>query len=396
MRYQREGLTDSIIQSLGAIIIVIGGVSALWEKLYEISPYLPIWLIWFLIFYGLSIAHRFRTVRHYLTLLILVVIVGFLMLGHQIHNGILLRSHERAIERFEQELRSNRWITYEPTTMNPYQNFYGTIDDIKTELHTLSKASFSGIITFSSEGTLAQIPKEADNLQIPGMIMGVINPTDKEELALAIKAKEYVDAYCIGHMFTDYRDYSKHDILKAIKKIRRETNLPVTTTLRTNGYLAYPEITREIDWFFPDIHGNWYEENLDSTQVFEQSKELIDEVGALQKRYPNKPILLKMISFPSSDIEESTVAQQYTFFKSIVEYVESSVKFPERVYASYFSAFDISWKTQDRGWPVGEQFVGFFDQSGSPKQFKNADGQVIDVYQALNWSRTTTSVDNNN
>ncbi len=112
--------------------------------------------------------------------------------------------------------------------------------------------------------------------------------------------------------------------------------------------------------------------------------------GNLQENYPGKPILLKMISLPSKQVPGASHEQQYQFFRQIVEYVESNMRFPERVFPSYFSAFDLPWKSRDSDWPPGETFVGFYDAQGNAK-IALIQGVQVKVVDALKWSRVSTA-----
>nr|VFK64518.1 MAG: Exo-beta-1,3-glucanase, GH17 family [Candidatus Kentron sp. UNK]VFK71120.1 MAG: Exo-beta-1,3-glucanase, GH17 family [Candidatus Kentron sp. UNK] len=284
-------------------------------------------------------------------------------------------------------MRTLRWITYEPLTMDPYTKKYPSMEEIRRELNLLRDSGFEGIITFSAKENLSSIPREAKNIGIASVIMGIMNPTDKEEVKRAINESEYVDAYCVGNMFTD-DNYGVAEVIDAIERVREATNKPITTTLRPNGYLAFPSITSSIDWIFPDIHTNWYTD-ASAKKNLEDTKYLIDRVRDVQRMYPYKPILLKMISLPSADAKNSSPREQFKFFKSIVEYSKGYMDFPERVYPSYFSGFDIPWKTSERKWPSGEAYVGLFNKDGNPKKFIDPESkEEILVIKAFEWSDT--------
>jgi hypothetical protein len=392
MNFQNNNktITDKILDRAANIAFIIGGLAFLIDRLFPNYRF----LFWLFIYIGTSILigtfiSSFKSIwnkKYTSKIFYSFFISGLLILN--INYGIKYQKNKiltESINDFEVKLQSLKWIAYEPINFNPYTNNFGTIDNIKTELNTLFNHNCTGIITFGIDSILRDIPRIARELKGDsiGIIMGIINVNDKKELEIAIREAPYVDAYCVGHMFTDY-SITKKDIINALNYIRKNTNKPVTTTLRPNGYMVFPEISKNVDWFFPDIHGNWYSKACSKT-IFQQSKLYIEELKHVQKTYPNKPILLKMISFPSAEVENATTGEQYNFFRLIIEHTESSMSFPDRMYPSFFSAFDLSWKTPEKNWPLGERFVGFFDTLGMSKTvFKN---DSIKVVEALYWSR---------
>jgi len=171
--------------------------------------------------------------------------------------------------------------------------------------------------------------------------------------------------------------------------IRRSTGRPVTTTLRPHGYLVFPLISHEIDFFCPDIHANWYSDGT-AASAFDATEDFIGEIRLLQEHYPGKPVLLKKISLPSGGVPGANPEQQYQFFRQVVEYVESCMQFPARVYPSYFSAYDLPWKSRERNWPPGETCVGFYDTLGVAKT-ASVQGVQVKVVDTLKWSLVSTS-----
>nr|VFK44241.1 MAG: Exo-beta-1,3-glucanase, GH17 family [Candidatus Kentron sp. TC] len=386
--------TDSKINPLTTLLSITVGVTVLWKHLNWLSPYLlPSILlgIALYLFYMFVIRNRpqYKHNKYWITVLVISVLSPIaLTVNDYLDNSYRIELSEK----FEKNMRILRWITYEPTTMNPYAKRHEGLEEIKQELKIIEENGFTGIITFSSKGDLSSIPREAKNIGIKGVIMGIMDPTDEEELERAINESEFVDAYCVGHMFTDY-DYGQGEVIYAVEKVRESTNKPITTTLRPNGYLAFPSLTNSIDWFFPDIHTRWYT-NASVEKNFRETKYLIEKVSDVQRAYPYKPILLKMISLPSDDAKNASPKEQFMFFRNIVEYSKSDMDFPERVYPSYFSSFDIPWKTPERKWPSGEVHVGLFDKNGKPKKFIDPDSKKeISVISAFDWVDTVQTIE---
>ncbi|NIR06609.1 MAG: hypothetical protein GTN82_14405 [Candidatus Aminicenantes bacterium] len=383
-----RGIFDKLADKIAKVSAIIVGIAVAWTTLYPLSPYLAFWLIWCIFLYSVIFIFKIYETKGKSKLRLISIIVligiGILMGSYQLINYNKAQKKHNIISEFEVKLRTLRWIAYEPISYDPDKKYYGTEKDITDELNLLYENEFNGVITFSSKGLLSRIPQIAKRIGFQGVIMGIIELTDDDEINAAIKASPYVDAYCVGHMFTD-RPYTERDVHRAIQLICKMTNLPVSTTLRPNGYKAYTKIAEAIDWFFPDVHCDWYTE-VNADKLLNQTKLHIKEISELQNLYPNKPILLKMISCPSDEVYNASPKEQYYFFRKVVKYVKSTMDFPERVYPSYFSAFDLPWKTPERGWPHGERFVGLFDKD---KKAKRAviEGKSIRVIDAFPWTR---------
>ncbi len=384
---------DRIAGPIGTVLGLLIAVGVMWKTFNEISPYLTHWMIWALAFFiaklislNLRLPPFYSNIFRWLQLSLLVAIAPILLTFQMIYwNESEIRSEH--LELFEKKLARFRWITYEPVEMNPYPpTSYGTIDKIKMELQLLRSAGFNGVITFSSKGLLAKIPEIAKEVGFKGVITGIIDPNDEQELNAAIASNVYTDGYCVGHMFADY-PYSQSEVISAIEKVKRKTPIPVTTTLRPNGYLVYPKVAENIDWFFPDVHSNWYNDASAETAL-KDTRLFVNQVNNLQDNFPDKPVLLKMVSLPSSGAPKASPFEQFKYFRKVVELAESSMDFPDRVYVSYFSGFDIPWKTPEKGWPLGEQAVGLFSANREVKEFKNEENaEIHTVVDAFKWSR---------
>lgn len=375
-------------EGIAKLAAVVVGIVLAYNTLIPISPYLAQWLVWFVAFYVVIFILRKKRIQSQQKLskilIISLSIAAIFLAVLQLRDYVNVNKKKRNLSQFESKLKMLRWIVYEPIAYDPDLDKYSTIGEIRNELSVLFQAGFNGIITIESGGLICNIPQLAKEIGFHGMIMGVFDVTKAFEIRCAIKAAPYVDAYCVGNMFTDY-PFNEINVLDAMKKISEKTNLPVSTTLRPNGYRVFPKIAVNCDWFFPDVHGNWYTQ-ASAEEIFDQTKRYLKEISLLQMQYPDKPVLLKFISFPSAEVENASPLEQYKFFRLLIEYVEGSMDFPDRVYPSYFSAFDISWKTPDRGFPKGERYLGFFTSERKAKTVV-IDGKKINTVQAIFWRR---------
>ncbi len=274
---------------------------------------------------------------------------------------------------FTGKLWDLNWIAYEPVNFDPERDIYPTEDEIAKDLEVLRSVKLNGIITFDSKKTLATIPRLARLKGFEGVIMGIHDPTDKQAINLAIREAEHVDGYCIGHNHLGVKKgYNLETLRKTMQYVRKKTIKPVSTT----EYLVnYNEIADYVNWLFPDAGGTWRKTSNDSgtktpDMLFDKFKGYVKDAKTLADRY-NKVVFLKMISFPSGGHPGYTEDAQDRFFQKVLSYQGSDIDFPRSVSLSFFSAFDIAWKTRDKGFDLCEQHVGIFKRDSLPKRAAN-------------------------
>jgi len=359
---------------LGTLILVFSAVLAT-ENFHRERPVLVEWIIYSLVllwYMAVSFRHPEGSGNGRKTRMVVVAIL--LAIGLSVVQILRAHEHRARVERprpLARKFATLRWIAYEPIEFDPYIGCHGTEAKIRHELTVLHQSGFNGLITFDSDGLCSKIPQWAKEAGFEGVIMGLKEVGDGKEacaeLSGALRARRYVDGYCVGHMFTR-GGCSPEDVLGCMRLLSKQTKKPVSTTLRPSGYETYPRIARAVDWFFPDVHADWYVE-ADAQRVLDQTKRLIERMDEFRRNeYPQKPILLKMVSFPSAGVGGASEDEQNRFHRLMRGYVEGSPDYPEPTYVSYFSAFDIAWKTQKRGWQPGETNVGLFHRDLTPKK----------------------------
>ncbi len=248
------------------------------------------------------------------------------------------------------------------------------IIDEKGTAHSLPPNS---IVTVKAAKGFQVIAARGSQVKVkyPSEVQAAVEAAHPDQESAKGKAQQepelYVDAYCVGQHF-DQREYSAADVLSCMRLLKQRTNLPVTATLSPDGYDAFPEISKTVDWFFPDVHVDWYdvaqvnteaERKNNKPDALEQTQILVRHMADIRKEYyPDKSILLKIICFPSAEVTLATEATQADFYHQFLTYSQHNVNFPARTYASYFSAFDITWKIPPpiRTWPKGERHLGLF------------------------------------
>ena len=283
--------------------------------------------------------------------------------------GPILSDHLIADAEVSLLIGSHRWITYDPLHFDPSLYPNPDVDSMDRELEWIRDAGFDGIITFTSRGTFSTIPELAKRNGLL-VIMGVWDPTDRQEITIAISKQEYIDAYCVGHNGLD-KSYSYDALVKAIQYIRFRTKRPVSTTEKTGLYLSDPRLLSLGDWIFPDAHVSVQNDGdmnfladatRDGKKTFETAKRIAEH-----ERRNTKPILLKMVTYPMNGITNASLEEQEAFFVFILDERRKVLPdMPSDVSISVHSAFDTPWKTT---WPFYEwdPYTGLFDDKGTPR-----------------------------
>lgn len=264
------------------------------------------------------------------------------------------------------------WVTYDPLHFDPFLFPNPEVDWMSKELEWIRNAGFDGIITFTSRGTFSMIPELAKEESL-FVIMGVWDPTDRQEVAAAVSKREHVDAYCVGHNGLGWL-YSYGDLVEAIRYIRFRTRRPVSTTEQLRRYLDDKRLLKVGDWVFPDSHVSIKDDSNTSSAGFlanavRDGKLTIDAAISIaeQEGRDGKPILLKIVTCPMGGIPNASLQEQAEFFVTVLEPMRDPLSnWPSDVSISVHSAFDMPWKTT---WPFYEwdPYTGLLDDDGTPR-----------------------------
>jgi len=263
------------------------------------------------------------------------------------------------------------WIAYSPThfdpTTTPVQ--WPSEKDVREDLFVLRSAGFNGLLTYGSSyasrdasGQMLDIPKLAQEAGFEGMIVGVWDPTDENELQAAEQASLYpiVAGYCVGNEGLDVR-YDLETLVSAMHRLRRTTGKPVSTTEEVHDYYENSPLWAISDWIFPNAHP-YFSGHRDPREAVEWTEAVFETLDSVS----DKPLIFKEVGLPSggdTDLSEANQAQYYQLLRETdVTYV-------------VFEAFDAPWKHLGQPkpdgtypWPDPEPHWGIFTSDRMPKE----------------------------
>ncbi len=256
-----------------------------------------------------------------------------------------------------------RWILYDPTEYDPYKNKEASEASIRKDLQALRQHGFNGLITITSKGTCSQIARIAHEEGFQKVIVGVREIRDNNEINNALQIAQYADAYCLGHRGLKGL-YSFGELENARKLFIDETLRPVTTSELVVDYELNPGLVAVSDFLFPDVHSNWHKGQSPQAAWAET---LASARKAAQLAGSAKPVLLKMVSFPSGGAAGLTTQTQVEFYRLAAEEFTDRNDVPSTVSLSFMTAFDPVWKTEEYEWSRSEQYTGLFTAGRKPK-----------------------------
>lgn len=257
---------------------------------------------------------------------------------------------------FKEKVNNLKWVTYSPTNYDPAEGKYPGEGSLRLDLETLIQHGFSGLVTYGSSGSLGNIPEIAQEVGFQGVIMGIWDIFNREEIQNAALAQAYVDGYCLGNEGLNMR-YNLKDLFEAMSSLRVSTGKPVTTSEQIFDY-AKDEVLSLGDWVFPNIHPF-----LSEVKKPEKAVRWIQGHYERLKKHvaTERVILFKEVGFPTAGSLEATEKNQMRFFLGMEEVGVPFV---------YFEAFDQLWKTH----LAVEPHWGLFDAHRNTKKFIRAYG----------------------
>ena len=246
-----------------------------------------------------------------------------------------------------------RWVAYSPPSADPIKGVGATAEALKADLVVLREAGFTGLVTYSATGILGrELPVLAESLGFEGVVVGVWDPNNADELAAAKASSpnRIVLGYCVGNEGLEKR-YTLSELSQAIGQVRAGTRKPVTTTEEIDDY-GEDALVQLGDWIFPNAHP-YFHSKLVPDEAVNWTQGAYDDL----KRRSSRFVLFKEVGLPTEgDTEKqlSEAAQDEYYLKL----ARTDVRFV------YFEAFDQPWKTH---LPV-EPHWGIFRSDRQPKR----------------------------
>jgi exo-beta-1,3-glucanase (GH17 family) len=232
-----------------------------------------------------------------------------------------------------------------------------SVSQIKADLKLLRSQGFRSLLTYSSLGSLGDVPLEARQAGFDRIIiMGIWDPTSQEEIDHAVAQAPFVDLYCIGNEGLGSR-YSRIELSRCLTLVRQKTGVRVTTSEPIQAYFQGPDsdwLRQCSDIVLPTAHPFWSGIH-DPERAVEWIVMRFDLLSALSLR----SVVLKEVGLPTGGSADCHEHLQAVFFR---EMRSSDLPF------FYLEAFDQPGKRVGRAHPAIEAQWGINHSDGTPKQ----------------------------
>lgn len=263
------------------------------------------------------------------------------------------------------------WIAYSPTHFDPTTRpaRWPSEQDVREDLRVLRGAGFNGLVTYGSNYRNPAIPSQTLDIAglvqatgFEGMIVGVWNPSDENELQAAEQAGRHpvIIGYCVGNEGLDVR-YDLKTLVFAMERLRRATGKPVSTSEEVGDYSENSLLWQIADWTFPNVHP-YFAKHREPQEAVKWTEEIFKTLRPMS----NKPLIFKEVGLPSDGdfgLSNSRQAQYYQLLR------ETNVSYVT------FEAFDAPWKHLGRrksdgtyDGPDPEPHWGIFTSERKPKE----------------------------
>ncbi|HEX8595915.1 MAG TPA: glycosyltransferase [Pseudomonas sp.] len=256
-------------------------------------------------------------------------------------------------------------FTYSPfrSGQSSRKNAFPTKQQIREDLEIISRFT-KRIRIYSVEGSLRYIPELALECGLEVTLGAWISKNktrNEKEVALCIELANAIPSVThviIGNEALYRNDISALRMLDYLDHVRRQVNVPVSTSEQWHMWTDFPELADHVDFIAAHVLAFW--ENI---PVMDASDFVVKKAAELHRLFPRKPLLLSEVGWPS----KSAVRRQGRSSQSDQSiYLRYQLQALNRQGCHYFvvEAFDQWWKTNEG---VSGPRWGVFNTQRQPK-----------------------------
>jgi exo-beta-1,3-glucanase (GH17 family)/cellulose synthase/poly-beta-1,6-N-acetylglucosamine synthase-like glycosyltransferase len=252
-------------------------------------------------------------------------------------------------------------VSYAPfaSSINPDEGGKAQAEQIRSDLQLLAPFT-RALRTYSSTGGVELVPGIAAEFGLRVTVGAWIDKhqerNEREINSVIELAKRHsnVNGIIVGNE-TIYRgDLKVSELISMIQRVKRSTNVPVTTGEIWNVWIEHPELVSQVDFIAAHILPYW--EGFSDKQAVDQAILIYDKLRAA---YPGKRIVIAEFGWPSAGynlkaaepgrVEQAIVlrdfvtrAEAYGIDYNIVEAIDQPWKIFEGGVGPYWGLFDAS------------------------------------------------------
>ncbi|MGZ5050609.1 MAG: glycosyltransferase family 2 protein [Methylobacter sp.] len=171
-------------------------------------------------------------------------------------------------------------------------------------------------------------------------------------------------------------EISSQQLIDYIREVKRNTWRPVSTSETWAEWMKHPELVDEVDFIAVHILPYW--EGIAAEDAVDY---VFDRYHDVQKKYPNKPIVITEVGWPSDGQPfkhaTASISNQAKFLREFLNRADA-----EKVTYYIVEAFDQPWKMSIEG--SAGAYWGIFNADRQPKY--PMDGDVITMPNWEHWA----------
>jgi cellulose synthase/poly-beta-1,6-N-acetylglucosamine synthase-like glycosyltransferase/exo-beta-1,3-glucanase (GH17 family) len=204
-------------------------------------------------------------------------------------------------------------VSFQPMQkdQSPLTGNYPTYAQMENDVRLLSRQA-DGLRTYTSmhgEDKIAEMAQQYGMKVIAGAWVeninhstapdpSVDNPADQAEVDAAVttaRRNPNVTHLMIGNEAVLRGEYTADQMAALLKRIRKETNVPVSTADIWSNWLAHPELVEASDYIAVHMLPYWEGVPVDKAVDY-----VMDKYDQIHAKYPDKPIMLAEVGWPSA------------------------------------------------------------------------------------------------
>jgi len=275
-------------------------------------------------------------------------------------------------------------VTFDPQRKDdtPTSGTFPSAEDIDSDLALLANKAYA-VRTYSVLKGLDKIPELAAkhnlNVTVGAWIDGNLEKNRQEIETLINVSRENnpkIIRLMVGNEVLLRDDIPVQQLIDYIREVKQRTWRPVSTSETWDVWIKHPELVNEVDFIAVHILPYW--EGIAAEDAVDY---VFDRYHDVQKAYPNKPIIITEVGWPSDGQPfkhaTASIANQAKFLREFLNRADQ-----EKITYYVVEAFDQPWKKSIEG--SAGAYWGIFNADRQPKY--PMDGDVIALPGWQHWA----------
>ncbi|WP_165070585.1 Calx-beta domain-containing protein [Paludisphaera rhizosphaerae] len=284
------------------------------------------------------------------------------------------------------------WVDYAPSydsLTDPY-NANPSDAKITADLTSLFQQGFRGLVTYTLQGTYANIPRIAKSVGFQYVLAGVYNVTDQAEIAAASSpgVLPYADGFVVGNEGIQDGRYTYDQLSAAVAQVQQATHKPTTTSEPGGQYYTGSTYSTQLlglgDWLFPNTDYFIWGGQPTTPQTMWNNVSYFYQF-AIGANKTSGPVVAKEAFYPSDGGPLASQQNQYDWYKIAYDAAQAG-----QFAFVWGEAFDQPWKTTPNAYEPHMGLNGLNNANGSanPKQVLS----LLGVHSSIRFARPTAAV----